>query len=111
MVPDENSMEDSLCNSSFGSMVSLDYVTPDTRDVANQSYGQYVVQQWGQLADKNRAARRHERRTQEGALQTERSSGFIQTWVEPEKEATGEGPFEGLEKVKGDKSKIHVVYG
>ena len=31
MVPDENSMEDLLCNSSFGSMVSLDYVTPDTR--------------------------------------------------------------------------------
>ena len=30
MVLDENSMEDSLCNSSFGSMVSLDYVTPDT---------------------------------------------------------------------------------
>ena len=30
MVPDENSMEDHLCNSSFGSMVSLDYVTPDT---------------------------------------------------------------------------------
>ena len=30
MVPDENSMQDPLCNSSFGSMVSLDYVTPDT---------------------------------------------------------------------------------
>ena len=30
VVPDENSMEDPLCNSSFGSMVSLDYVTPDT---------------------------------------------------------------------------------
>ena len=33
MVPDENSMEDPLCNSSFGSMVSLDYVTPDTLPV------------------------------------------------------------------------------
>ena len=31
MVPDENSMEDPLCNSAIGSMVSLDYVTPDTR--------------------------------------------------------------------------------
>ena len=30
MVPDENSMEDPLRNSSFGIMVSLDYVTPDT---------------------------------------------------------------------------------
>ena len=30
LVPDENSMEDPLCNSSVGSMVSLDYVTPDT---------------------------------------------------------------------------------
>ena len=30
MVPDENSMEDPLCNSVIGSMVSLDYVTPDT---------------------------------------------------------------------------------
>ena len=30
LVPDENSMKDPLCNSSFGSMVSLDYVTPDT---------------------------------------------------------------------------------
>ena len=29
MVPDENSMEDPLCNSAIGSMVSLDYVTPD----------------------------------------------------------------------------------
>ena len=30
MVPDEISMEDPLCNSAIGSMVSLDYVTPDT---------------------------------------------------------------------------------
>ena len=30
MVPDENSMEDPLCNSAIGSMVSLDHVTPDT---------------------------------------------------------------------------------
>ena len=30
LVPDENSMKDPLCNFSFGSMVSLDYVTPDT---------------------------------------------------------------------------------
>ena len=30
LVPDENSMKDPLCNSSFGSMVTLDYVTPDT---------------------------------------------------------------------------------
>ena len=30
LVPDENSMNDPLCNSSFGSMVSLDYVTPVT---------------------------------------------------------------------------------
>ena len=30
MVTDENSMEDLLCNSSVRSMVSLDYVTPDT---------------------------------------------------------------------------------
>ena len=30
MVPDENSMNDPLCNSAIGSMVSLDYVTPDT---------------------------------------------------------------------------------
>ena len=35
MVPDENSMEDPLCNSSFGSMVSLDYVTPDTISMPN----------------------------------------------------------------------------
>ena len=30
MVLDENSMNDPLCNSAIGSMVSLDYVTPDT---------------------------------------------------------------------------------
>ena len=30
MVLDENSMEDPLCNSAIGSMVSLDYVIPDT---------------------------------------------------------------------------------
>ena len=29
-APDEISIEDPLCNSSLGSMVSLDYVTPDT---------------------------------------------------------------------------------
>ena len=36
MVPDENSMEDPLCNSSFGSTVSLDYVTPDTVPVPRE---------------------------------------------------------------------------
>ena len=30
MVPDLNSMNDPLCKSAIGSMVSLDYVTPDT---------------------------------------------------------------------------------
>ena len=30
MVLDENSMKDPLCNSAIGSMVSLDYVTPET---------------------------------------------------------------------------------
>ena len=30
MVPDENSMKDPLCNSAIGSMVTFDYVTPDT---------------------------------------------------------------------------------
>ena len=30
LMPDEISMEDPLCNSSFGSTVTLDYVTPDT---------------------------------------------------------------------------------
>ena len=39
LVPDEISMEDPLCNSSFGSMVTLDYVTPvtesDTLDCRN----------------------------------------------------------------------------
>ena len=43
LVPDENSMEDPLCNSSFGSMVSLDYGTPDTFflpvDPRNESHG------------------------------------------------------------------------
>ena len=29
-MSDEISMEDPLCDSSFGSMVTLDYVTPDT---------------------------------------------------------------------------------
>ena len=37
MVPDENSMEDPLCNSSFGRMVSLDYVTPDTRSQTEEN--------------------------------------------------------------------------
>ena len=40
MVPDENSMEDPLCNSSFGSMVSLDYVTPDTKTPYERRFGQ-----------------------------------------------------------------------
>ena len=30
LVPDEISMEDPLCDSSFGSMVTLDYVNPLT---------------------------------------------------------------------------------
>ena len=32
LVPDENSMNDPLCDSSFGSMVTLDYVTPITKE-------------------------------------------------------------------------------
>ena len=43
MVPDENSMKDPLCNSSFGSMVSLDYVTPDTKSLP------IIVQRWSRL--------------------------------------------------------------
>ena len=43
MVPDENSMEDPLCNSSFGRMVSLDYVTPDTKSLP------IIVQRWSRL--------------------------------------------------------------
>ena len=34
LVPDEISMEDPLCNSSFGSMVTLDYVNPVTAERA-----------------------------------------------------------------------------
>ena len=50
MVPDENSMEDPLCNSAIGSMVSLDYVTPDTvmgktmMNVADTSRQQFLLQ-------------------------------------------------------------------
>ena len=39
MVPDENSMEYPLCNSSFGSMVSLDYDTPDTKRINGSGSG------------------------------------------------------------------------
>ena len=45
LMPDEISMEDSLCNSSFGSMVTLDYVTPDTvpsRHVYREKLGEGV---------------------------------------------------------------------
>ena len=34
LVPDEISMEDPLCDSSLGSMVSLDYVNPLTQSAA-----------------------------------------------------------------------------
>ena len=50
-----------------------------TSNVANQNYGTSVVQHRGQLADNNLATRCHERRTEERTLQTERSSGVIQT--------------------------------
>ena len=59
MVPDENSMEDPLCNSSFGSMVNLDYVTPDTIDeyarvmVENDASKLYEASPWA--ADKRAA--------------------------------------------------------
>ena len=43
LVSDENSMKDPLCNSSFGSVVSLDYVTPDTQSGRNQWSGQNSV--------------------------------------------------------------------
>ena len=36
LVPDEISMEDPLCDSSFGSVVTSDYVTPDTGYEPNQ---------------------------------------------------------------------------
>ena len=38
LVPDENSMEDLLCNSSFESMVSLGDVTPDTKAAADKEW-------------------------------------------------------------------------
>ena len=38
LMPDEISMEDPLCDSSFGSMVTLDYVTPDTGWVTSRSH-------------------------------------------------------------------------
>ena len=81
--------------------------------MANQNYGKSVVEQRGQFADKNWAARYHERRTQEMTLQTEMSGGFIQIGVNSEKEAISEGPcfFKGLGEMKRDKSKIFVVYG
>ena len=37
MVPDDVSMKDPLCNSAIGSMVSLDYVTPDTEQGSSAS--------------------------------------------------------------------------
>ena len=44
MVPDENSMEDPLCNSSFGSMADLDYVHPTHRQRTRSSMaGDLVV--------------------------------------------------------------------
>ena len=36
LVPDEISMEDPLCDSSFGSMVTLDYVTPVTARMGSE---------------------------------------------------------------------------
>ena len=36
LVPDEISMEDHLCDSSLGSMVSLDYFNPLTGGAANE---------------------------------------------------------------------------
>ena len=39
LVPDENSMEDPLCNSSFGSMVTLDYVNPLTVHGCREAHG------------------------------------------------------------------------
>ena len=56
MVPDENSMEDPLCNSSFGSMVSLDYVTPDTKCLHVSKPGRpdllWSVTKWCRACDK-----------------------------------------------------------
>ena len=43
MVPDDVSMNDPLCNSAIGSMVTFDYVTPDTV----QLKGLLKVQRWG----------------------------------------------------------------
>ena len=43
VVPDENSMEDPLCNSAIGSMVSLDYVTPDTQWKFSRYQSTYVI--------------------------------------------------------------------
>ena len=38
-------MEDPLCDSSFGSMVTLDYVTPDTGDVTSSVTKRKLVSQ------------------------------------------------------------------
>ena len=44
LMSDEISMEDPLCDSSFGSMVTLDYVTPDTEDARWRSARKVVFE-------------------------------------------------------------------
>ena len=55
LVPDEISMEDPLCNSSFGSMVTLDYVTPVTKHDWKRELGSEDAQRpEGQVVQQSR---------------------------------------------------------
>ena len=50
-APDEFSIEDPLCNSSLGSMVTLDYVTPLTLSAGDSSKNYVADQQRLQISD------------------------------------------------------------
>ena len=85
-----------------------------TRNMTNQNYGQYVVQQRNQFANDGRVAGHHQRGTQGAAQQATRASNLIQTGDEPEKKSWAKAHalfHKGLKEVNGDESKIHVVYG
>ena len=97
-APDEISMEDPLCDSSLGSMVTLDYVTPltfsmqkhTTRYVfigTNDTASHHTVQKGEQLFEKWLKARsRRTRRRQIIGFQTRRQLGWTRlVFIHPQR--------------------------
>ena len=106
LVPDENSMEDPLCNSSFGSMVSLDYVTPDTEDVDGEKVTQAIAnttRRKGQSPGGDQGHKRKWKGMKKKKLRKSKDTAKAKDNVQEQEQE--QAPTKGSQKRQGKKSK------